>query len=394
LGECDAGQVSRPAGENRPHERRPARFVLLPGGDAGGVLLLVFVQAAETGPPLPAMNGQVSPQQLHALLQRLRSQMGRRFHIGQLIGESDAIRRVREQVRVAAAARTRVLIVGPQGSGREHVARTIHYSQPSAAIGPLTPIDCQVVDAERMQATLTAILRRQVETPTERPPTALLLNVDRLRAEAQQELAGFLVLPGIELHTLATARVPLQRLAAKGKYRSDLAYALSTLTIALPSLRSRGADVPLLAQHFLEELNADGAKQLSGFAPAAMDLLATHSWPGNVEELAQAVREACARASGPLVQVADLPDRVHLALHAAAHPPRADESIHLDEFLSEIEKELLERALAKARGNKSKAAQLLGINRARLLRRLMQLGLAAPPPAEEPVVFEPLPGES
>ena len=77
--------------------------------------------------------------------------MGRRFHISQLIGESDAIRRVREQVRVAATARSRVLIIGPPGSGREHVARTIHYSQTPAAIGPLMPIDCPLVDAERMQ---------------------------------------------------------------------------------------------------------------------------------------------------------------------------------------------------------------------------------------------------
>ena len=107
----------------------------------------------------------------------------------------------------------------------------------------------------------------------ERPPAALLLYVERLQPEAQQELAGFFLLPGIELHTLATSRVNLQRLAAKGKFRRDLAYALSTLTIVIPPLKSRLADVPLLAQHFLEERNAEGGHQLSGFAPAAMELL-------------------------------------------------------------------------------------------------------------------------
>jgi DNA-binding protein Fis len=390
-GECEAGKIARPAGENRPHEERPARFVWLSSGDDQTGLLLVCLLAPES-PDRFAANGQITPQQLHGLLQRLRGEMGRRFHISQLIGESDAIRRVREQVRLAVAARSRVLIVGPPGSGREHVARTIHISQSSAATGPLVPIDCPVVDAERMQSTLTAALRA-MESSAERPPTALLLNVDRLKPDAQQELAGFLNLPGIELHTLATARVPLQRRAAKGKYRNDLAYLLSTLTISLPALRSRAEDVPLLAQHFLEERNAGGGPQLSGFAPAAMDLIAAHGWPGNMEELAQVVRHATTNASGPMIQPTDLPDSFHLALHAEAHAPREDEAIRLDDFLAEIEKELLQRALAKARGNKSKAAELLGINRNRLLRRLVQLGLATQP-ADEPVVFEPLPEES
>lgn len=392
-GECEAGSIARPASENRQREVRLARFVWLSSGDDQPGLLLVCLLAPES-PTQFAANGQVTPQQLHALLQRLRGEMGRRFHISQLIGDSDAIRRVREQVRLAANARTRVLVVGPPGSGREHVARTIHFSQSPAATGPLVPIDCPVVDAERMQGTLTAALRKQVESPTEKPPTALLLNVDRLKADAQQELSGFLNLPGVELQTLATARVPLQRLAAKGKFRSDLAYLLSTLTIALPALRSRAVDVPLLAQHFLEERNAGGGPQLSGFAPAAMDLITSHGWPGNVEELAQVVRDTTTRAAGSLVQPNDLPDKFHLAVHAAAHAPRDDEAIRLDDFLSEIEKELLQRALAKARGNKSKAAELLGINRNRLLRRLVQLGLAAPQPIEEPVVFEPLPEDS
>ena len=81
-------------------------------------------------------------------------------------------------------------------------------------------------------------------------------------------------------------------------------------------------------------------------------------------------------------------------MHAAAHPAREQETIQLDDFLAAIERELLERALAQARGNKSRAAQFLGVNRGRLLRRLLQLGLAEPLPADEPVVFEPLPDES
>jgi DNA-binding NtrC family response regulator len=286
-----------------------------------------------------------------------------------------------------------VLVTGPRGSGREHVARTIHYAQGSASIGAIVPIACPLVNAEQMQASLASLLRQQHDEPTDRPPAALLLDVDRLRPDAQQELAGFLDLPNIELHTLATSRVSLQRLAAKGKFRSDLAYALSTLTIALPRLADRREDIPLLAQHFVEEFNTSGVRELSGVAPATLELLSTLPWPGNIGDLAQAMREACERAVGPRVTVPDLPDWVHLAKDASSRAPRDEPPIELDAFLAEIEKEVLVRALRRTRGNKAKAAQLLGLTRQRLFRRLAQHGLIAPIEADEPVVFEPLPEE-
>jgi transcriptional regulator with PAS, ATPase and Fis domain len=388
-GKVDSGCISRPASGDRPFEERPARYVHLAGPSDEDALLLVI--AATPGAQSAATCG-LDPRRLHASLMELRSKLGSRFHISQLIGVSDAIARVREQVRIAAREGTRVLVVGPTGSGREHVARTIHYGQVAAAVGALMPIACELVDAEQMQAALASVLRRQAEAPVERPGAALLLNVDRLRPDAQQELAGFLQLPGIELRTLATARAPLLRLAVRGKFRRDLAYALSTLTISVPPLRSRQEDIPLLAQHFLEEANTDGGRQLSGFRPAAMELLVGWTWPRNVDELAQAVREAREKAEGTQIAASDLPPWIHLANRAAAYAPREVESIQLDEYLAEIEREILSRSLRAARGNKSKAAQLLGITRPRLLRRLAQLGLIAAPAAdaEEPVVFEPL----
>ena len=215
-----------------------------------------------------------------------------------------------------------------------------------------------------------------------------------MRPDAQQELSGFLHLPKVELHTLATSRTSLQRLAAKGRFRADLAHELSTLTISLPSLAKRREDIPLLAQHFLEQANSAEGRQLSGFQPSAMELLAQLPWNGNLDELAEAIRAACQRATGTRVMLADLPDWVHLAIDASARQPRDEPPIQLDEFLANIEKELLSRALARTRGNKSKAAELLGLTRQRLLRRLAQLGLLKPSEAEEPVVFEPLPDES
>jgi transcriptional regulator with PAS, ATPase and Fis domain len=391
-GQVIDGSVSRLATATQPFERRGARFLQVAGDKPEDGLLVVLVQPAGAAEFQPA-DSAIGAERLHSLLLKLRGQFGQRFHVGQLIGQSDAMARVREQVRIAAEAKTRVLVMGPPGSGREHVARTIHYAQKSASIGPLVPIACGLVDAEQMQASLTSLLRRQYETPTDRPPAALLLDVDRLRPDAQQELAGFLHLPQIELHTLATSRASLQRLAAKGKFRRELAYELSTLTIVLPSLARRREDIPLLAQHFLEEQNEAGGRQLAGFQPAALELLIGLPWTGNIEELQQAVRQSCERATGAQVTIADLPDWLQLARDSASRPPRDQQPIQLDQFLAEIEKELLARAMRKARGNKSKAAQLLGLSRQRLLRRLAQLGLIAPAEVEEPIVFQPLPEE-
>jgi DNA-binding NtrC family response regulator len=375
-------------------DQRAARFVLLSSGNGSLASLLVIVDpSAATASADERSDSQGVAERLHVVLQRLRSELGRRYHIGQLIGDSEPMRRVREQVRLAAQGNANVLIVGPQGSGRHHVARTIHHTQPAAAIGPLVPIDCRLVDAEEIQAVLTSLLRQVAGAPAARPPTALLRDIDSLPAGGQHELANFLQLPGIELRLFSTARASLTRLAARGRFRRDLAYSLSTLAISLPPLCRRPEDLPLLAQFFLEEFNAQGNKQLAGFAPLALDELAEYEWPNNVAELSEVVSAACIRASGPQVLAADLPDRIHLAAGNLAHPPPQRQPIQLDELLERVEREVIERALHLARNNKSKAAQLLGVNRARLLRRLVQLGLAPTAAAEEAVVFEPLPDD-
>lgn len=391
-GQLDHGQVAAVTKDGQFHQRTATFRALRDDSGPIGVLVIIHAtgeKAADEQGTLAATAGRI-----HSALQRLRAELGRRYHISQLIGQSDALKRVRQQVKLASQARTRVLIVGPEGSGRVHVAKTIHYGRLGENAGPLVPIDCRLVDAEQMQTAITEVLRRYADSAVGQAPTALLVDVDQLRANAQQELAGLLLLPDIGLQTLATARSPLQRLAAKGKFRSDLAYALSTITITLPPLKSRPADIPLLAQFILEECNAAGKRQLSGCSPEAMEELVAYAWPGNIDELSWAVREAASRAAGPQILPSDLPARIHLAAHADAHPAEPPETIRLDDFLADIERELLTRALQAARGNKSKAAQMLGLSRPRLLRRLVQLGLARPAAVDEPVVFEPVPEES
>lgn len=378
-------------GADHGSEVRTATFHLLQG-PASGVLVLVGPPVASADSTLQTTSD-AAPRLNHLQLLQLRNELDPSLLFGPLIGQSHAIRRLREQVKVAQHANVRVMMIGPAGSGRRQLAKAIHYVGDISQIGPLAPVDCPVMDAELMQLTLTRFLRQREGNTFRRQPALLLTDVDQLRPDAQQELAGFLHLPGVDLQTISTAARSLHKLAARGKFRQDLAFALSTFTLTVPALSKRSEDVPLLAQYFLEQHNArGGSPQHSGFAHDAMELLLLYPWPGNVEELASAVHQACAQATGNVITVADLPPQLHHGREALLHQSPAEPPIKLADFLAEVEKELLQRALRKAGGNKSKAAELLGLHRARLIRRLVQLGLMQPT-TEEAVVFEPIPPE-
>jgi DNA-binding NtrC family response regulator len=175
-----------------------------------------------------------------------------------------------------------------------------------------------------------------------------------------------------------------------------LPFQIATITIHLPPLVERRDDIPLLAQWFLEQQNAralaedkKSAKpqpnvaiaQRTGFAADALDLLTQYHWPGNLDELVQVVADSHANAMGTLIRANDLPVRLHQAADAqSVH--YVEERIDLDNYLQSLELELIQRALKAARGNKAKAARLLGMTRARLYRRLEQLGLIDLPTAE------------
>ena len=382
-------------------EVRTATFHSL-AGQAGCLLVVVGPAVATSG---AAANSAAATRLGHLQLLQLRSELDPALFLGPLVGQSHALRRLREQVKVAQHANVRVMLIGPAGSGRRQLAKAIHYVGDVSQVGPLAPVDCPVMDAELMQLTLTRFLRQREGISFRRPPALLLTDVDQLRPDAQQELAGFLHLPGVELQTISTAQRSLHKLAARGRFRQDLAFALSTFTLTTPPLGKRLEDVPLLAQFFVEQHNARTssaaagcasaaagcAVQHSGFAPDALELLLLYPWPGNVEELADVVKQSCAAATGNQIAAADLPERLHHGREALLHQSPQDPPLKLAEFLGEVEKELLQRALRKSGGNKSKAAELLGLNRARLIRRLVQLGLVkAPAREEEPVVFEPI----
>jgi hypothetical protein len=365
---------------------RRARFIPL-GAAAGEVLGVVAILDGEDlpepppSPPPSPTEAEEDARWRHELLRRYRGQTVALYGIDRLVGNSPAIRRARAQVALAAGSRASVLLVGPPGSGRQQMATAIHYGTAPEAAGTMVPLGCALLGKELIRATVSAVSAISRPGRPAAVDTFFFLQADQIAAEIQEDLAAMLSARPPHLRLVAAAEQPLCDLARRGRYRDDLAAVLSTITIELPPLAERREDLPLLAQVFLEEANARGGKQLAGFSPEALDRLDAYAWPGNIDELALMVAEGCARAAGPEVQPDDLPERLRWVAEAATQPRRKDEAIVLDEFLGRIERELIRRALARAKGNKARAARLLGLTRPRLYRRMVQLGLegAGPP---------------
>jgi DNA-binding NtrC family response regulator len=357
-------------------KRRAAEFYPLDEGQPGATLVIL---AADDLPPgdqkaVDALELD-SPERLHDQIIQVRAELARRFQLEHLVAHSGVMRRVLRQIQVVSQGANRVVVVGPRGSGRERVARTIAELQAQGSAEPTIPLDCSLLDAELLQTTVEALLSRSAELAEENLARLLLLEVDQLPADAQIVMARLLEVDAFDLHVLATARRNPLDLSAQDRFSTDLANALCTFVIEVPPLEDRLEDIPLLAQAAIESVNAEGGAQKRGLSEEATNVLVNHPWRRNVAELFELVAEAHRRSEGPLIGPMDLPEQFRLTADADRHPIRPDESIELDQYLTQIECELIRRALDTSKGNKAGAARRLGISRGRLLRRIEALQL-------------------
>jgi DNA-binding NtrC family response regulator len=390
-GQDVSAEVSYCGGDGRMRRRR-AWFHALgsPPGVMIGVVAVVDVEDLPEDISALDLSSGEEPQgtELHEAIRRFRQEAAGRYRADRLVGAGPAMLLARRQIELAAASRSSVLLVGPAGSGRRHLAAAIHYASfpdytTMSPAGGLIPLDCSVVSADLILSTVAALSRASASGERTRQTTVLLNHVDEIPAELQMELAAFLTKKPFAFRLISTARIALSELCARGLFREDLTAVLSTITIVLPPLRERREDLPLLAQVFLEECNARGGKQVGGFTPDALDQLYSYSWPGNLDELMETAAEAHRHASGHEIGLGDLPERLRLAASAAAYPRRPEEKIVLDEYLGRVERELIRRALSRSKGNKAKAARLLGLTRPRLYRRMVLLGLEEKPKGDD-----------
>ncbi len=315
---------------------------------------------------------------------------------GGLIGRSEPMRRVLEQVRKVAVTDATVLVLGESGTGKELVARAVHDGSPRRA-RPFVSISCAAIPEGLLESELfghekgsfTGAIRRKLgrfelahegtlflDEVGEIPP-AVQVKLLRVLQERRFERVGGEETVEVDVRVISATNRDLSRMVAEGRFREDLFYRLNVVPIELPPLRDRPGDVEELARWFVGEMAPRIGRKVTGFTPEALELLRRHRWPGNVRELENVVEQALVFAEGELVRPQDLPEVVRGASPAAGLPvPTGDRS--LTDILEDLERQLILGAYEKARGVKAETARLLGIKPSALYYKLEKYGIVKP----------------
>lgn len=296
--------------------------------------------------------------------------------------------RVLELARKVAAAPSTVLITGESGTGKDQLARLMHELSPRRD-APFLKIDCASLPAELVESELFghergaftgAVERKQGRLEMARNGTIVLDEVAALAAGVQSKLLrvleerSFERLGGtetlrIDARLIALTNTDLAQAAAAGHFREDLFYRLNVVSIAVPPLRERRADIAPLAEHLLARLAAVHSRPGAQFSAAARRALEAYSWPGNARELKNAIERALVFARGSELTPADLPEAVRLAARAGASAGDGLAS------LEELEREAIRRTLEATRFKIGRSAEILGISRKTLLEKRKKYGL-------------------
>ena len=311
--------------------------------------------------------------------QTLREQVKARWSEGQLIGKSPAMDRLRDLVKRVANATTSVLITGESGTGKEMVARALHFQSPRAE-APLVVLNCGAVPENLIESELFGHVKGAFTGATsakeglfraaaggtlfldevgELPP-ALQVKLLRVLQDRKVRSVGGSTEVEVDVRVLAATNRDVESEVDAGTFREDLFYRLNVIRIVVPPLRERAEDIPVLADYFLQKHAALQGRRLS-FSPEATRWMAQQSFAGNVRELENMVERGVTLALGDMVEREDLGD-THPSKKPGNAPRIPEGRFDLDEYLMQVEKELLLRALDQAGGVRKKAAELLGMS--------------------------------
>jgi len=317
---------------------------------------------------------------------RLREQIDKKFGLESFVGESPAITRVLDTIRQVAPSRATVLITGESGTGKELAAHAIHQLSPRRR-GPFIAVHCAALSPQLLESELFGHEKGSFTGATERRigrfeqaagGTLFLDEIGEIDAATQVKILRVLgerVFERVggnkpiqaDVRLVAATNRDLARMVAEGKFREDLYFRLNVVQLHLPPLRDRSEDIPLLAEHFLREAARENEKPVRELTSDAMKCLLAYPWPGNVRELRAAIEHGVVMANGPKITLRDLPVAVRESAPAgtAARGP-------LPLNLGETEISLMRRALAECKGNRTLAAEKLGISRRTLHRKLRE----------------------
>jgi two-component system response regulator HydG len=308
---------------------------------------------------------------------------------GPLLGVAPAFLAAVGALRQAAPTSATVLLTGESGTGKELAARMLHDLSPRAA-GPFVPVNCAAIPETILESELFgyekgaftgAAARKEGRFERAHGGTLFLDEIGEMSPAVQVKLLRVLQdgvverLGGtqpvtVDVRIVAATNKDLAAEVKAGRFREDLFYRLNVVAIELPPLRARPDDVPLLAAAFLRRIAEKHGKQLAGFTPAALGALTAHAWPGNVRELEHAIERAVVLCRGETVDVADLPEPLRAAAGAGSVAPSGALTVPLGTPMEEIERLVIRETLRQTRGDKTLAAQLLGIAPRTIYRKL------------------------
>jgi DNA-binding NtrC family response regulator len=303
-----------------------------------------------------------------------------------IIGESQAMQDVFEAIKKVSLTNATVLLTGESGTGKELVARAIHYYGPRAAY-PFVPVNCGSIPEELIESELFGHLKGTftgaIDTRggffhtadmgtiflDEISNTSLPMQIKLLRVLQDQEvyMVGSKKSQKVNVRVIAATNVDLEKLVKKNKFREDLFYRLNVLTLHLPPLRERADDILLLIRHFARKFAKEASRPTPGFSDNALQVLMDYHWPGNVRELQNIIQRLVIMSEEKLIDVPDLPSIMRFSALSEKGMRRT---------LATVETEYILNVLSSVDGNKSHAAEILGIDRKTLREKLKKAGHA------------------
>jgi len=323
--------------------------------------------------------------------QRLRSDLEGREAPPEIVGTSPQIKDVLQKVRQIGPTSSNVLILGESGTGKELFARAIHH-QSNRSENRFVTFNCgsfaedlianelfgHEKDAYTGATTSKKGLLEMADKGTvfldEIGDMPLSMQVKLLRVIQEKELlrVGGVEPIQVDIRFIAATHRNLKHEVDAGRFRQDLYYRLNVITLSLPPLEERQGDIPVLAHHFLAQKNREAGKEITEIAPEVLELLESYSWPGNVRELENVIERAVALCNRRVIKPEVLPEYLHtLSIETYRHDGSRIPT------LEEHEIEYIRWILRKCHGNKTKAAQIMGIDRVSLWRKIKRYGMEA-----------------
>jgi two-component system response regulator HydG len=339
-----------------------------------------------------ALQRAIEHRDLAAEVKRLREVNSKPPRSGSMVGESPLMLRAYDLISRVADGDATVLVTGESGTGKELVARAIHDASPRKD-QPFVALNCAAVSASLLESELFGHVKGAfTDAQSSRPGlfvkasggTLFLDEIGEMAVEMQAKLLRVLqegrVRPvgsddeiAFDTRIVAATNRDLETAVEQGAFREDLYYRINVVRIPLPPLRSRGKDILVLAQFFLEENARAANKAIRGFSRAAAEKLLAYDWPGNVRELQNCIERAVALSKFDEITPADFPERI--STHRSSRIVISGDDPEEMPTLEEMERRYVARVLEAVQHNKSYAARVLGVDRRTLYRKLERLGI-------------------